>query len=341
MKKLYNEFFYVPECGKGKIREKVMLMRTAVTVAIMLVCLMAMGITAYAYFAYNVTSASNVIKTANFEVDVVIQTGDSEKETVIIEQLDNKTKIAALEAGKVYTVTLTNVGTAKTGFCVISATGCDIKEYHTQQIGKDVNAAEDEGNPITFQVTVTDETVMTFYSHWGTSSYYEEYVNKGEEGAFYIINGEVLNLQINGITASVIEESAEITDEKEILDETVPAEEVHVFSEGEILSEIAEKYGTSVDRIISYNNLVNPDDIQVGQELKIPPADWIMPEIYDDQMVTPPTTETTPPEEITPPVTEMTPPEEIISQETTVNDLSDEIEAEIPPVEEPTEEVTE
>lgn len=153
-------------------------------------------------------------------------------------------------------------------FCVISATDCDIKEYYTQQIGKDVNAAEDEGNSITFQVTVTDETVMTFYSHWGTSSYYEEYVNKGEEGAFYIINGEVLNLQINGITASVIEESAE-------------------------------KYGTSVERIISYNNLVNSDDVQVGQELKIPPADWIMPEIYDDQMVTPPTTETTPPEEIT------------------------------------------
>ena len=51
MKKLYNEFFYVPKYGK--VKEKVMLMRTALTVVIMVVCLFAMSLTAYAYFSHN------------------------------------------------------------------------------------------------------------------------------------------------------------------------------------------------------------------------------------------------------------------------------------------------
>ena len=65
MKKLYNEFFYIPKYGK--VKEKVMLMRTALTVVIMVVCLFAMSFTAYAYFSHNVTSGSNIIKAAYFD----------------------------------------------------------------------------------------------------------------------------------------------------------------------------------------------------------------------------------------------------------------------------------
>lgn len=70
MKELYNEFFHIPK--HGKVREKVMLMRTAITVVIMIVCLAAMSITAYAYFSYNVTSGSNTIKAANFDALITI-----------------------------------------------------------------------------------------------------------------------------------------------------------------------------------------------------------------------------------------------------------------------------
>ena len=74
MRKFYNEFFYIPK--HGKIREKVMLTRIAMTVTIVIMCLAAMSITAYAYFSYNITSASNKIQAANFETNVNIQITD-------------------------------------------------------------------------------------------------------------------------------------------------------------------------------------------------------------------------------------------------------------------------
>ena len=57
MRKLYNEFFYIPK--HGKVREKVMLTRLTMTITIVIMCLAAMSITAYAYFSYNITSGKD------------------------------------------------------------------------------------------------------------------------------------------------------------------------------------------------------------------------------------------------------------------------------------------
>lgn len=46
----------------------------------------------------------------------------------------------------------------------------------------------------------------------------------------------------------------------------------HVVRQGETLSSIARRYGTSVRELAAYNNLSNPDRILVGQVLRIPPA---------------------------------------------------------------------
>ena len=221
MRKLLNEFFYVPKYGKGKIREKVMLARTALTVAIMVVCLAAMGITAYAYFAYNVTSASNHIQAAKFETKVSIQIGQSNNEPVTVEQVNAQTQVATLSAGKEYSVTIEKTGTAQTGFCVISAKNCEIEKYHTQQIGKDVRSNTEGKNTITFTLTVTDTTDVTFYSHWGTSTQYADYEDKGKNDVLYILDGETVNLSINGITNSGGNENGE----KKAAQTTPPATE--------------------------------------------------------------------------------------------------------------------
>ena len=71
MKKLYEEYFYIPE--DGKIRDKVMVVRVAVTVAVMLACLFAMTFSAYAYFSHSVTSDSNVIKSADYDLTVIVK----------------------------------------------------------------------------------------------------------------------------------------------------------------------------------------------------------------------------------------------------------------------------
>ena len=80
MRELYNEFFYIPK--HGKIREKVMLTRIVSTIAIVIMCLAAMSITAYAYFSYNITSGSNTIKAASFYTDVTVQITDADGNAV-------------------------------------------------------------------------------------------------------------------------------------------------------------------------------------------------------------------------------------------------------------------
>ncbi len=46
MNRLYRDFLYVPK--HGRIREKVMLTRTVLTVVFMIVCLASLSLTAYA-----------------------------------------------------------------------------------------------------------------------------------------------------------------------------------------------------------------------------------------------------------------------------------------------------
>ena len=57
-----------------------MMTRISLSVAIMILCLGAMGITAYAYFSCNITSAVTTIRSAGYDLDVdvreVVQTGD-------------------------------------------------------------------------------------------------------------------------------------------------------------------------------------------------------------------------------------------------------------------------
>ena len=83
MKKLYEEFFAIPT--DGKIPEKVMLTRAVLTVAVILVCLSAMGITAYAYFSHSLISGQNTIKAAGFGVDITIQNIDPTQDPVTVE----------------------------------------------------------------------------------------------------------------------------------------------------------------------------------------------------------------------------------------------------------------
>ena len=45
---------------------------------------------------------------------------------------------------------------------------------------------------------------------------------------------------------------------------------VHIVKSGETLSEIAAKYGTTYQKLATYNNISNPNVIRVGQKIKIP-----------------------------------------------------------------------
>lgn len=189
MRNLYREYFHIPK--DGKIREKVMLARIATTVVIVVLCLAAMGFTAYAYFSVDLTYGSNTITAANFDVEVSIV---SEGEEVAVFR-NGRSYLADLEAGKAYTVTLTHTGTAQTGFVILSATDCD-DTYYTTQLG--------QGGELTFTVEVNAPTTVSFLGHWGTSSYYDKYKETGN--TFFI--------QEEGSVSLAVNVDEEITDEE-------------------------------------------------------------------------------------------------------------------------------
>ena len=213
MRKLYNEFFYIPK--HGKIREKVMLTRIAMTVTIVIMCLAAMSITAYAYFSYNITSGSNTIKAASFYTDVTVQITAEDGtvvETITTNTSDHKSHSAELSANKTYTITLkhNDRSTAQTGFVIVTAEGCETR-YHTQQLGRDGN-----GNTytITFKLTPGANTVVTFRSHWGTSTYYGYAGDSDNNIEEYIIDGEDIELVISGSKPNKVSAQSEDTTDK-------------------------------------------------------------------------------------------------------------------------------
>ena len=213
MRKLFNEFFYIPQ--HGKVREKVMLTRIAMTVTIVIMCLAAMSITAYAYFSYNITSGSNIIKSASFYTDVTVQITAEDGtagDTITTNTSDHKSHSAELSANKTYTITVkhNDRSTAQTGFVIVTAEGCETR-YHTQQLGRDGN-----GNTytITFKLTPGANTIVTFRSHWGTSTYYGYAGDSDNNIEEYILDGEDIELVISGSKPNKVSSQSEDTTDK-------------------------------------------------------------------------------------------------------------------------------
>ncbi len=165
MRKLFDEFFYIPK--HGKVREKVMLTRLASMITVVVLSLAAMSITAYAYFSCNITSGSNIIKAAHFEAKVSITMTEPKSDSVTVIK-EGEVQVANLEAGN-YTIELTaGESTANKGYCVITIGD---KTYYTDQIG--VDAAKnltDAG--VKFDLLISTATKIEVSSYWGTSVYY-------------------------------------------------------------------------------------------------------------------------------------------------------------------------
>ena len=198
MREIYRELFCVSQ--EGKIRERTMVARIASSAAIIIACLFAMCITAYAYFSYNISSTQNYVKTANFETVIsVYEVGENGTLMLVPATLNYGDCDVPMEAGKQYVVTVSasENSTAKTGFMVVKAAGCSTV-YHTQQLGKS-NLINGQSDTVTFVLVPTDNTVVSFLAHWGTSSYYDAY-NQGDDGAYITNSVEPIKMIVNGIT---------------------------------------------------------------------------------------------------------------------------------------------
>ena len=264
MRKLYNEFFYIPK--HGKVREKVMLTRMASTITTVLACLLAMAITAYAYFSYNVTSSDNVIKAATFTTEVQVRLFNSEGE--IVDRLipitsdDKFFEIEGLEIGEIYTITIEPIQdetSAQTGFVIVTADDCP-DTYHTQQLGRDENAAGGETEELTFRLMITDRTTLYLEAHWGTSSYYDDYRDKGDDEEFYITQDEEITMIVNGFTEPNIEQESDPDETDDAADEMQDSELIEPEDETE--SELIEPEDVTEPELIEPEDVPEPEPIE-------------------------------------------------------------------------------
>ena len=267
MKEFYNTYFRIPQ--DGKISDKVMLVRVGLTAFLMIVCLAAMGLSAYAYFSHNITSGTNMIKAADFDATVEVKIGEN--------IVASENGVYTLEK-KAYTVTLTKVGTATTGFCIVEIiAGKNTVKYHTEQLG---DGGMDPENAVTFTLdlawlTGADAVEVAFYPHWGTSCFYG--YDSTDDKTNYITENSIIEITIINnadLPGDSEEEESVITDPET----TEPVVIEYTIQYGDTLSAIAVRFGVTVKQIVAYNNIADPNVILSGQVIKIPPADWKIPD---------------------------------------------------------------
>ncbi len=189
MKDLYNEFFRVTE--NQKIQDKVMITRVTTTAISIILCLFVMAFSAYSYFSYNVASSSNIIQSANFEINVTVELANNGKTAPEIINNDGKYFTARLKADTNYkfTVEYSEESSVKTGFCSINLIGCD-GTFYTEQLAKDIDGISKK---IVFYIIPDNDTTIEICANWGTSSLYGE---DNTNNKFYIENEKQLSIEV-------------------------------------------------------------------------------------------------------------------------------------------------
>ena len=179
MRKLYKKYFSVPEEGKGKVSEKVLLARIAATGLLIIICLAQMSFGAIAHFLGTYELKTRHIVTAAYDLDCTVTSGG---------QSTIAKKITATDADtypRTYEITLRpdSDNTASTGFCNIeiyygAATTPEGEPavpdhiYFTTQIGEDESATGGKREALTFTLRLNAPATVRLVPSWGASADY-------------------------------------------------------------------------------------------------------------------------------------------------------------------------
>lgn len=178
MKEFYKEYFRVDE--NTKITDKVLVTRIGVSVFIIIFALFSMSFAAYGFFASDIASASNTVKTSRYDLDIdgvkiekvsVASEEDTVTETPVIKNADGTYTLTAGE----YKFTISRAQSeniASTGYCKIKFNADDTDVYFTEQIGKVFDGTTTtEVNSRTVTIVVYDNTNVKFIPSWGGVSF--------------------------------------------------------------------------------------------------------------------------------------------------------------------------
>lgn len=258
MRKIYHEYLYVPKEGRGKVREKVMVSRVVITIAVVLICLQAMCFSAYAYFSYNVTSQTNIIKAADFKTNIkveIVNDGGLTIEAPDPITSNYKSYVIALTPGVEYKITVSPSIDSKeiTGFCIITD-NLEIENstfrYHTQQMG---NVENQPVESINFNVIANKQINLILFSHWGTSSFYGF---EDENSDKYVASGETLQLNLLN-TSNLSEGSSQNSQETN----SNPPSNSESSGTGSLVSESSNSSAESFNSSIPHNALTSSEEV--------------------------------------------------------------------------------
>ncbi len=159
-------------------------------------------------------------------------------------EVDVVNGIYSLAQGE-YTVMLTASGEATMGYCVLDFDGT---KAYTKPIPK--------GTSITLNLKINKPATLKITAVWGTYA-----------------GDETITAGYTYGTAPTDEEATPQTDEIQPTEYTVVS--------GDTLSSIASKYDTTVAKLAAYNNIEDVNKIKIGDVIKIPPDDYVIPEVSE------------------------------------------------------------
>lgn len=205
-----------------------------------LICMVCLAGTTWAWFSASVQTGAQTITAANFNVKVAI-------DPTPVESADGRYK---LTGNVTYTVTLKATGTADEfgGYCIVENTAGD--KHYTSQMKP--------GDSLKFTLIPPADGTYTFTAVWG------KYSGVADISAGGVIGQE----QTSGSGTEPSEPPTE---------DTASTEPVYVVQSGDTLSNIASQYGTTAAKAAAYNGVESPDSLQIRQKIKTSPADYDIP----------------------------------------------------------------
>jgi len=215
--KFVKEYFSKED--SGKLTEKVFARRIAVGIASIIFCMCAMGISAYAFFTSNITSAENTITAATYDVNVEIKNADE----VLTQESDVSDVIYKLESNATaYEVKLKATGDASVGYCKIEVWSGDVIENNALIATYYTRPLAPSENEMTFNIQCNQNAVIKFTPNWGSFSGYSNH-QPGANDYLYQSDAWITGFAIGTpVTSSVSDD--EVIDTPSV-DEEIPEQE--------------------------------------------------------------------------------------------------------------------
>ncbi len=170
LEKFKEDYLRIEE--NGKLSEKVFIRRIVVGVISIVLCLSAMGFSAYAYFTSSVTSGTSTLTAATYSTEIIVtkasEGSTEESAEALAPTVSGMTQVYGLEADTKYTVTIKATGNAEKGYCKIVVDATSDKYdgiYYTVPLVP-------SGDALTFTIQCYENVAVEFITNWGSYSGY-------------------------------------------------------------------------------------------------------------------------------------------------------------------------